>query len=120
MRGIVTGIRAISWIKAARKAFDTFPVGAQTEITRALGIAAEGGKSEDAKPMVGLGGGVMEIAVKYRGNAWRAVYTLQVGEEIWVVHAFQKKSVSGIATPKHEIDLVRERLKYLKEQLNGR
>ena len=112
--------RPISWVKAARKAFDGFPVEVRAEIVRALTIAAEGGKSETAKPMAGLGSGVTEIAVKYRGDAWRTIYALQIGDDIWVVHAFQKKSVSGIATPKHEIDLVRERLKHLREQLNGR
>jgi phage-related protein len=60
----------------------------------------------------------MEIAVKHRGDAWRAIYALQIGEAIWVVHAFQKKSTIGIATPRHEIDVVRARLKRLREALN--
>jgi len=68
-------------------------------------------------PLTGLGGGVWELAIKARGGAWRVVYALQLGDAIWIIHAFQKKSKSGIATPKHEIDLVRERLKRLKEQL---
>ena len=61
--------------------------------------------------------GVWELAIKSRGDAYRVVYALQIGEEIWVVHAFQKKSKQGIATPKPEIDLVRERIKRLKEQM---
>jgi phage-related protein len=112
--------RPISWVKAARKDFDRFPVEVQDEVFAALIIAAEGRKAESAKPLLGLGSGVMEIAVKQRGNAWRAVYALQIGAAIWVVHAFQKKSTSGIATPKHEIDLIRERLKRLKEELDDR
>lgn len=59
----------------------------------------------------------VEIALPFRGNAFRVVYAVQLGEEIWVIHAFQKKSTRGIRTPKHEIDLVRERLKRLKELL---
>jgi phage-related protein len=51
------------------------------------------------------------------GDAYRVVYALQIGEDIWVVHAFQKKSKQGIATPKPEIDLVKERIKRLKEQM---
>ena len=57
------------------------------------------------------------MAIKERGDAYRIVYALQVDDDIWVVQAFQKKSTSGIATPKHEIDLVRDRIKRLKEML---
>jgi phage-related protein len=61
--------------------------------------------------------GVFEIALPFRGNAFRVVYGVQIGEAIWVVHAFQKKSTQGIKTPKHEIDLVKARIKRLKEVL---
>lgn len=53
----------------------------------------------------------------YRSNAFRVVYAVQLGDELWLIHAFQKKSTQGIQTPKHEIDLVRDRLKRLKERL---
>ena len=53
----------------------------------------------------------------YRGNAFRVVYAVQIGAELWVVHAFQKKSTQGIATPKPEIDLIVARVKRLKEML---
>ena len=59
----------------------------------------------------------MALALRYRGDAFRVMYALQIGADIWVVHAFQKKSKSGIATPKQEIDLVTDRLKRLKEAL---
>jgi phage-related protein len=65
--------------------------------------------------MHGLGSGVFEIALPYRGNAYRAVYAVQMGEDVWVIHAFQKKSTQGIKTPTPEIDLIRERLKRLRE-----
>jgi phage-related protein len=74
-------------------------------------------KSDKAKPMRGLGTGVFEIALAYRGNAYRAVYAVQIGEDVWVIHAFQKKSTQGIKTPKREIDLIRARLKRLQETL---
>jgi phage-related protein len=67
--------------------------------------------------MKGLGSGVFEIALPYRGNAFRVVCAVQLGAHLWVVHAFQKKSTQGIKTPKHEIDLVKDRLKRLKEML---
>ncbi|MBV9250091.1 MAG: type II toxin-antitoxin system RelE/ParE family toxin [Acetobacteraceae bacterium] len=60
---------------------------------------------------------MLELALKHRGDAYRVVYALQIGADIWVIHAFQKKSKSGIATPKAEIDLIRERVKRLKEAL---
>ena len=109
--------RRISWIKAARKDFEKFPQGVRTIILRALTIAAEGSKSDIAKPMKGLGSGVYEIALAYRTDAYRAVYAVKLGAEIWVVHAFQKKSTQGIKTPKREIDLVRSRIGQLKELL---
>src|SRR2546426_10963142 len=112
---MVRNTRPISWIKAARKDFADFPQGAQTEILSALTIAAEGRKADIAKPLQGLGSGVFEIALAWRGNAYRAVYAVQIGQDIWVVHAFQKKSKTGIKTPRQEIDLIRERLKRLKE-----
>ncbi len=112
--------RPISWIKAARKAFEQFPAAVQLEGQRALTVAAEGEKADSAKPLQGLGSGVLEIVLRHRGDAWRIVYAVQIGTDIWVLHAFQKKSKSGIATPAHEIDLVRERLKRLKEMLDER
>jgi phage-related protein len=109
--------RPVSWLKAALKEFQTFPEGAQSICMAALTIAAEGGKADIAKPMHGMGPGVFEIALPHRGDAFRVVYALQFGEEIWVVDAFQKKSTQGIKTPKREIDLIKERLKRLKEML---
>ncbi len=67
--------------------------------------------------MHGIGSGVIEIALSFRGDAFRVVYAVQLGQDIWVVHAFQKKSTQGIKTPKREIDLVKDRLKRLKEML---
>ena len=109
--------RPVSWIKAALKEFDSFPDGARSICLAALTIAAEGGKADIAKPMHGMGSGVIEIALPFRGDAFRVVYAVQLGEDIWVVHAFQKKSTQGIKTPKREIDLVKDRLKRLKEML---
>src|ERR1700720_33549 len=109
--------RPVSWIRAALKEFESFPQGAQTICLAALTIAAEGGKADIAKPLHGLGSGVFEIALPFRGDAFRVIYALQLGDDIWVVHAFQKKSTQGVKTPKHEIELVKDRLKRLKEML---
>ena len=109
--------RLISWISAARKSFDAFPVVAQMAFFSALHIAADGGKAESAKPMSGLGSGVFEIALRHGGNAFRVVYAVQIGEKLWVVHAFQKKSTQGIKTPQREINPIKDRLTRLKEML---
>ncbi len=109
--------RSISWIKAARKDFEDFPAPVQMDAIRALTVAAEGRMADHVKPLKGFDTGVMEIVLRHRGDAFRVVYAVQIGEELWVVHAFQKKSTQGIKTPKHEIDLVHERLKRLKEML---
>jgi phage-related protein len=109
--------RPVSWIKAALKEFETFPEGARSICLVALTIAAESGKADIAKPMHGMGSGVFEIALPFRGDAFRVVYAVQLAGEIWAVHAFQKKSTQRIKTPKHEIDLIKDRLKRLKEML---
>jgi phage-related protein len=109
--------REIAWIEAARKEFRTFPVPAQRIVARALTVAAEGSKADIAKPLKGLGSGIFEVALSYRSDAYRVVYAVQLDEAIWVVHAFQKKSTTGIKTSQKDIDLVRERIKRLKEAL---
>ncbi|MBZ5634945.1 MAG: type II toxin-antitoxin system RelE/ParE family toxin [Acidobacteriia bacterium] len=109
--------RPVSWIRAALKEFETFPEGARLICLAALTIAAEGGKADVAKPMHGLGSGVFEIALPFKGDAFRVVYAVQLADDIWVVHTFQKKSTQGIKTPQRELDLIRDRLKRLKEML---
>lgn len=109
--------RPVSWIKAARKDFEKFPAEAQAICLRALTIAAEGDKADIVKPFKGVGSGVFEVALPLRGNAFRVVYAVQIASAIWVIHAFQKKSTQGIKTPLHEIDLIKDRLKSLKELL---
>ena len=109
--------RPISWLKPALKEFVKFPEGAQSICLTALTIAAEGGKANIAKPLHGLGSGVLEIALPFEGEAFRVVYAVQLGSDIWVVHAFQKKSTQGIKTPQRVIDLINDRIKRLKEIL---
>ena len=109
--------RPVSWIKAAEKDFLKFPAATQREGRIALTIAADGAKADIAKPLKGFGAGVLEIVLKHRGDAYRVVYAVKIDTDVWVIHAFQKKSKKGIATPKAEIDVVKSRLKQLKELL---
>ena len=110
--------RAISWLKRALRDFEAFPVEVQRNMRRALSAAAEGGKSDKAKPFKGVGAGVFEIALRHQGDAYRVIYALRVGVDVWVIHAFQKKSKRGIKTPQAEVSLIRERLKRLRELLS--
>lgn len=110
-------IRQISWLKSALKDFEAFPLEVQQDAAQALSIAARGGKADTAKPFKGVGSGVFEISLRHRGNAYRVLYVVQIGDALWVIHAFQKKSKSGIKTPQMEVDLIHERLKRLKEAL---
>lgn len=109
--------RPISWVRAARKAFESFPEGPQNAILRALTVAAEGRKADIAKPLKGFGSGIFEVALQHRTDAYRVVYALQLAEQVWVLHAFQKKAKQGIQTPKKDIHLIGERLKRLKKEL---
>ena len=77
----------------------------------ALGIAQFGAVAPSAKPWKGLGGGVMEIVESHDGNAYRAVHTVRFDEAVYVLHAFQKKSPSGIRTAQRDVELVAARLK---------
>ncbi len=113
---MLEALREIIWFKKAAKEFETFPKTAQDKILDALLTAAEGEKSGIAKPFKGVGSGVFEIALKYRKDAYRAVYVLEIEKELWVIHAFKKKSKTGIKTPKQDIDLIKTRIKVLKEQ----
>ena len=109
--------RPVSWLKAARHEFEKFPESARMVCLTALTIAAEGGKADIAKPLHGVGSGYWKSHFPFKGDAFRVVYALQLGPDIWVIHAFQKKSTTGIKTPKREIDLVKDRLKRLQEIL---
>lgn len=108
-------VRPVSWIKAARKSFEIFPESVRSDMLDALTLAAQGGMALTAKPLKGFDGGVFEIAIAHRGDAFRAIYAVKIHDDIWVIHAFQKKSVSRIKTPRIEINLIAERLKRLRE-----
>ena len=110
-------LRAISWLKAALKEFEEFPAEVQIDVITALTLAARGGKADTAKPFKGVDGGVFEIALKHRGNAYRVVYAVQLGAALWVIDAFQKKSKTGIKTQQVDVDRIRQRIKRLKEAL---
>lgn len=109
--------RPVGWVRAARKACEGFPKAVRDRVNTASTIAAEGGKADIARPIKGPGPGVMQIAARHRTGAWRVVHVAEVAGRLWVPHAFQEKSRTGVHTPKTEIDLVRARLGRLREEL---
>jgi phage-related protein len=108
--------RPIRWIGESKHDLSAFPQEAKTRIGGALWDAQIGLKSPAAKPLKGFGGaGVLEVVVDFDGNAFRTVYTVRFAEVVYVLHAFQKKSRHGIATPKGELDVIRARLARARE-----
>jgi phage-related protein len=93
------------------RALRTFPAAARHEVGYALYLAQCGEKHVSAKPLKGLGAGVLEVVSDHRGDTFRAVYTVRLAERVFVLHAFQKKSKHSDATPKPDLDLIRRRLK---------
>jgi phage-related protein len=103
--------RQIVWVSSSLRDLRGFPRQVRRDIGQALYSAQQGETDPSAKPLKGFGGSsVLEIVVDYSGNTWRGVYTVRYSEAIYVLHAFQKKSKHGIATPKRDPDLIRQRL----------
>ena len=102
-------LRPIVWLGDSRRNLRDFPEGARKLLGDQLQLVQFGGMPKDAKPFRGVGSGVVEIALRYASDAYRVVLALQVGWRIYVLHAFQKKSTKGIATPKRDVDLIKKR-----------
>ena len=106
----------VRWIAASREDLRAFPQHVRSRVGRALWVAQLGRKAPFAKPLRGFGdGSVLEIVDDFDGDTYRAVYTVRFAAVVYVLHVFQKKSKHGIATPKHEIDLIRQRLRRAEE-----
>ncbi|WP_217805731.1 type II toxin-antitoxin system RelE/ParE family toxin [Roseovarius sp. A-2] len=109
--------RPVKWLYDSKKKLLTFPQEVRTQVGYALSEAQMGRKAVYAKPMTGLGAGVFEIVADYDGDTFRSVYAVKLGEDIYVLHSFQKKSTIGIKTPKPEVDLIKARLSQVKQHL---
>ncbi len=104
--------RELVYVGSSRKELRDCPVGVRRAFGLALFAAQVGETAPDAKPLKGFGGaGVLELLEDHKGDAYRAVYTVKFSLKVYVLHVFQKKSKRGAETPKHEIELIRERLK---------
>jgi phage-related protein len=110
-------IKPVVWIGSTKADLASFPEDVKDAIGYALYLAQRGGKHSDAKPLHGFhGAGILEIVEDHAGDTYRAVYTVRFAGRIYVLHVFQKKSKSGIKTPKPEIELIKSRLKRAEEE----
>lgn len=100
------------FIASAKKDLSAMPDEVKEVFGFALFVAQSGGTHQSAKPLRGFGGaGVLEVVESFEGDAYRAVYTVKFAGVVYVLHAFQKKSKRGRATPQHDIDLIKQRLR---------
>lgn len=104
-------LKPLFWEGSSKKDFKEFPVSVQKDMGVALFIVQLGRTPRSTKPWKGLGSGVYELVENHRGDTFRAVYTVCVGDAVHVLHAFQKKSKSGIAAPRPDVELIERRLK---------
>ncbi|MGL4488570.1 MAG: type II toxin-antitoxin system RelE/ParE family toxin [Rhizobiaceae bacterium] len=104
--------KPLFWIASSRKDLKGLPLSVRRGFGLSLFAVQMGETPPSAKPLKGFGGaGVLELIEDDRGSTYRAVYTLRFRDAVYVLHAFQKKSKHGIATPKQEIDLIKDRLR---------
>jgi phage-related protein len=111
----VKGEKPVQWIGSSKSDFLEFPAEVVSDMGFALGVAQLGGKHPAAKAWKSEGPGVFEIVESFEGNAYRALYTVRFEGVVYVLHAFQKKSPSGIRTAKTDVDLVSGRLKQARD-----
>jgi phage-related protein len=105
-------LKPVIWVGSSRKEFRKFPDPVKDRMGYALFVAQQGSKNANAEPLKGYGSaGVVEIVNDYRGDTFRAIYTVRLAGVVFMLHAFQKKSKTGRATPKAEIDLINRRLR---------
>jgi phage-related protein len=119
-RPLATGERPRDWVGSSKKDFMTFPEQVKDEMGNALGLAQFGGKRPAAKPWKGEGPGIFELVEDFAGDTFRAVYTVGFAEIVYVLHAFQKKSPSGIPTARSDVELIARRLRAAQQDYEAR
>lgn len=113
-------IKALVWVGSTRKNLKSMPEDVQDTFGYALHLAQTGKKHFQAKPLKGFGSaGVLEVVEDEAGSTYRAVYTVRLSDTVYVLHCFQKKSTRGTATPKPDLDVIRERLKAAEAHARG-
>ena len=116
----VPGEKPLFWVGSSKHDLLAFPEAVKDEIGTALSVAQFGGKHPSAKPWKGEGPGVFEIVGDHRGDTYRAVYAVKFEGAVYVLHAFQKKSPSGVKTPQTDVELIAQRLKLARQDYEAR
>ena len=111
--------KPVKWVSSAKRELDAMPA-VKDVFGHAINLAQAGGKHQDAKALTGFGSaGVLEVVEDTQGDTYRAVYTVNFAGWIYVLHCFQKKSKSGVSTPKPDMDLINSRLKIAKQDFDA-
>lgn len=114
-------LKPVIWVGSSRKDLREFPDPVQDHVGYALYAAQRGGRHRDTKTLSGFGGaGVVEVVTDFRGDTFRAVYTLRFADAVYVLHAFQKKSKTGRETPRRDMELIEQRLREAEQIAKGR
>jgi len=108
--------RPLKWMGSSRRSFRAFPKEVRQEFGYGLFLVQTGQRPPASKILKGLDGGVVELIEDFDGDTYRAVYTVRLKDAIYVLHAFKKKSKTGIKTPQSDIDLIKQRLKDIERQ----
>jgi len=117
----IKDLKPVAWVGSSYKDFTAFPQAIQQEMGHALYLAQTGRMHVSAKPLKGFGdAGVVELVERDRQGTYRAVYTVKFASAVYVLHAFQKKSKTGIRTPREDMEMVRRRLKIAEEDHKAR
>ena len=99
--------KPVKWVGSSKRDLVAMPEDVKDVFGHAIDLAQAGGKHRDAKVLAGFGSaGVVEVVEDHHGDTYRAVYTVKFAGWIYVLHCFQKKSKSGIATPQSDLDLI--------------
>jgi phage-related protein len=113
-------MKKLEWVGSSKKDLIELPTEVKQEIGYALYLAQKGEYYNKVKPFKGCGNGVYEIAIEYDKNAYRSVFMINLNDTLYVIHCFQKKSKRGIKTPKEEIELIKQRVKMLRAEVDKR
>src|SRR5438876_104230 len=103
-------IRPLFWVGSSKRDYEAFPARVQSNFGFELFLVQTGQHPPSAKPLKGLGSGILELVEDYQGNAYRTVYVVRFSEAVYVLHAFKKKSKRAMQTPKSDIDLIKRRV----------
>ena len=120
MKKIAAREKPLHWVGPAKKDLLAFPGDVVDDLGYALGVVQQGGKPPAAKAWKGEGPGVLELVEDFRGDTFRAVYTVRFARAVYVLHCFQKKSPSGVRTARDDVDLIRSRLRAAQEDYEVR